>query len=236
MKLVINSNINYKKPLRMLLESLQDSGFKDFEDVVLVISQSPQQKGPATRNVGEILQIPAWQKTHDLNVTTIEMQMNNFDYAGYHALNLYKNHPLVADYDYFYVLDTSTFEPRFPEKYKKFKSVGPAIITCEPPHANTCVIGREVVDNYGDNFSIELTKQEAIRLEFGLEVAKKSRRIKSINEFGFSVKTKNRQRMELRDIYGTGYPRTRVHYEDFGINKWILFDMNGDMTGKVRMN
>ena len=54
MKIIVNSNVHYKKPVAFLLKSLLDAGFKDFRDVALVVSQSPSQKPPHVTNAREL--------------------------------------------------------------------------------------------------------------------------------------------------------------------------------------
>jgi hypothetical protein len=233
MKIVINSNINYKKPVQVLLESLCESGFYEFNDVVLVVSQCEDQIGPEIINVNEVIQD---LRLPNIEVCVVRMQMNNFDYSGYHALHMYKNDPLIEDEGYLYVLDTSTFDEDFFDKYSDLKPEKGGVVTCFHPHSNICMIDREVVSNYGDNFSTILTKGEAIHLEWNNEINKCGKTVKGITQFGKFVSTGDRIMMGAEDIYGTGHPRVRVNYPAFGINKWILWGQNGDMTGQLVAN
>lgn len=220
MKIVINSNIHYKKPLKIFFDSLCRSGFDRFEDIILVMSQSPDQIGPIKEKIKNILPISL-----DIELCFIQMQMNNFDYCGYHALNIYKDDPLVFDNEYLYVLDTSTFDADFPDRYSRLKVEDSTIITCDPPHSNICMFDRKVVDNYGDNFSIKLNKAQAVNLELHSS--------RNIISFGKFVSFGKRIIMETFDIYDTSYPRVRANYPYFGINKWILWGKDGDITGEL---
>jgi len=232
MKIVINSNINYSRPVKTLFKSLVDIGFDRIEnDVVLVVSQSEVQKPPKKNNLREV-----FADAPDLEVCVIGMEMNNFDYSGYHALHLYGDDPLVKDDSYLYVLDTSTFDESFKDKYSDISPGKSCVKTCWRPHSNICAFGSEVVKNYGDNFSTILTKKEAIELEWGETITKNGRVVKGILEFGEFVHAGERLSLETQDIYETSYPRVRFHYPFFGISKWILWGINGDMTGEIRPN
>lgn len=230
MKIIINSNVHYKKPVTTLFHSLKDAGFNRFGDVVLVMSQSSAQVGPRRVNVREIL-----PEAPEAEICLVEMEMNNFDYSGYQALHMYIDDPMIRDEGYMYILDTSTADPDFPEKYATLSPSKSSVTTCHHPHSNICVFDREVILNYGDNFSIPLTKGEAIHLEFG-ELHKEGRHVKGITAFGNFISIGHRVMLETFDIYSTGHPRVRAHYPSFGINKWILWGRNGDFTGEVRPN
>lgn len=231
MKIVINSNIHYKKPISILLKSLFDSGFSNFDDVIIVRSQSVD-KEPCRVCAKEVCpELP-----DHVNVVLIEMEMNNFDYNAYHALNLYKDNFLIKDDSYLYVLDTSTFDADFGEKYKNIR-VGPStVLTYNTPHSNICAFGRKVIDNYGDNFSVPLLKSEAIGLEFGRHLFKQEKEIRPITFFGEFKSLGGRLMMETFDIYQTSHPRVKAYYPYFGISKWILWGRNGDITGNVVPN
>ena len=228
MKLVINSHVNYKYPLKIFLNSLLDSGFTNLKDIILVISGAPTQIAPRIINAKQLC-----DSFPDIELCIIEMQINNFDYTGYHALHLYKDDPMILDTSYLYVLDTCTFDLDFGEKYKTFKIKHRGVATCAAPHSNICMFDRQVIFNYGDNFFTPITKQEAIDLEFGRSLTKNGREIKSITSFGKFINIGNRVHFGEKDIYNTLHPRQGFNYPYFGINKWIFWGRNGDIYGKI---
>jgi hypothetical protein len=230
MKIIINSNINYKKALYVNLKSLLSTGFDRFNDIVLVISQSTHDEGPKKININKFI-----SDTPSFEICVIQMKMNNFDYCGYHALNIYKNDDLVYDNSYLYILDTCTYDNDFLNKYLKLNIKKSTVVTCYHPHSNICAFDKDVVDSYGDNFRVPLTKREAIHLECG-ELIKNEKLIRGITSFGTFESIGPRIMMENLDIYDTGHARVRAHYPYFGVNKWILWAKNGDMTGNVVPN
>ena len=109
----------------MLLQSLYDSGFTAFDEVVFVMSQSDIDQSPRKIDLTDIF--PDLPNTQ---ICFIQMKFNNFDYSGYQALHLYHDDPLVADDSYLYVHDTSTFDSDFLNKYRSLNPVSGSIITC----------------------------------------------------------------------------------------------------------
>lgn len=228
MKIVINSNVHYRKPVSVLIKSMTDIGFQHFESIILVVSQSAADVPPRKVQLREIV-----PEAPDVEICVIEMTMNNFDYAGYHALHLYKDDPLVAAPAYLYIMDTCTVAQDFSDKYAALQVDKDVVTTCPAPHSNICAFGCDVVTNYGDNFGTPLTKDEAVAVEFERPVIKDGKVISGILSFGKFVKAGDRIGIENLDIYGTGHLRHRALYDFFGINKWILMFRTGDMTGYV---
>ena len=228
MKLVVNSNINYKKPLSKMIESLINSGFKKFDDVIVVMGQCENDEGPRKIKISEISGLSSNEQ-----VTLIKMKLNNFDYTGYHALHLHSSHPLVISDWYMYVLDTVTFTSDFLFFLEKASLDSEELLITKKPHSNICAFGCGVVNNYGDNFGTEINKDEAIRLEFEEEIQKN---IKGICSFGRISHVRSRVLLGNKDIYKTGFARRGFYYPDFGINKWIFWGSCGDITGSVSKN
>lgn len=231
MKILINSNINYRKPLGILLKSLCESGFKKLSDVIVVVSQSKEDIGPRMENAQYLC-----DEILDIEVCVINCVLNNFDYSAYNSLAMYIDNPMIKDHSYFHVLDTSTFDEDFMGKISSIVVGDQDVLSCFHPHSNTCFFGRKVALNYGDNFSIPISKLEAIRLEYGDVLIKDGKHIKEIGKFGNFIGAGDRVEMESKDIYGTGYPRIRFKYPMFGLSKWVLWGQNGDITGELLDN
>jgi len=203
-------------------------GFCRFDALVVVISQSCADEPPRKMSLQEIL--PA---APDVEICVIKMMMNSFDYAGYHALHLYKNDPLVVAPAYLYLMDTCTVTPEFNNAYATLRVEKNAVHTCPPPHSNICAFDAAVVTNYGDNFCTPLTKNEAVSVEFEQSVFKNGKEIAGILNFGRFVNNGARIGMNNVDIYDTGHLRHRVRYPQFGVDKWIFMFKTGDITGAV---
>lgn len=239
MKIVINTNVCYKKALTVLFRSLLKTGFRHFNDVVVVISGSKKDSRPSLEKISKITYLGS-----ACRVTLIRMRLDNYDYTGYHALNLYSGHALVSSDYYMYVPDTVTFDRYFPEKRKQLllqaatswvKYKNPVFIA-PGPHSNICVLGAGVIKKYGSNFSVKVSKRDAVRLEFDRPVKKGNRRVLGITRFGVRINSQKRFAACEKDLYGTGYPRIGFYYEDFGLYKWILWGKNGDFNGDVADN
>lgn len=234
MKLVINSNLFYKKALNVLFQSLQKVNFTRFEDIILVISQY-QNIGPRIKKIKEVTDLDL-----DNKITVICMAMNNFDYTAYHALYTWRYHWQVIDKSYFYILDTVTFDSSFNQKYKilsnTVKDYDLHII--QGPHSNICAFGGNVIDKYADNFKNKITKEEAITLECeGNSIHNKENiLINSIKHFGDVKDYRKRTFATKKDLYNNGIERSAYYYKDFGLYKWILEHKNGDFLGKIVNN
>jgi hypothetical protein len=231
MKLVINSNLFYKKALNVLFQSLQKVNFTRFEDIILVISQY-EDIGPRIKKIKEVTDLDL-----DNKITVICMAMNNFDYTAYHALYTWRWHRLIIDKSYFYTLDTVTFDSSFNQKYITLSNIvkGYDLHIIQGPHSNICAFGGNTIDKYADNFKNIMTKEEAISLECQGEsiTNKQSVQIDSIKHFGEIKAYPKRTFAIKKDLYNNGIERSAYYYKDFGLYKWILEHKNGDFLGKI---
>jgi hypothetical protein len=231
MKLVINSNLFYKKALNVLFQSLQKVNFTRFEDIILVISQY-EDVGPRIKKIKEVTDLDL-----DNKITVICMAMNNFDYTAYHALYTWRWHHLIIDKSYFYILDTVTFDSSFNQKYITLSNTvkGYDLHIIQGPHSNICAFGGNVIDKYADNFKNKVTKQEAITLECaGNNIYNKENiLISSIKHFGDVKDYRKRTFVTKKDLYNNGVERSAYYYKDFGLYKWILEHKSGDFLGKI---
>lgn len=234
MKIVINSNIFYKKALNKLFDSLHQINFKNYNDIIVVIGQSVS-KSPFRTNVKYITDLDL-----DQEVTCTHMDINNYDYTAYHALYLYKDHTLIKDLNYLYLLDTIEFHAEFIELYDSLKDYNikdQDLFICPNPHSNICCFGSGVIDQYKDNFGTELSKQQAIILECNrTSFDINNKKIYSITNFGNIKLMKDRICLDEKDIYNNGIERKKFYYPDLGISKWILWGKNGDFVNNIQQN
>lgn len=234
MKLVINSNMRYVVPLSCLIESLIDVGWKRFDELIIV-------RGGATQDwVGKRLVREVTTLKSNEPVLVVDVEIENFDYHGFIALQRYATHPEISDDWYMYVLDTVTFTEGFPQtfdtfvarrkhllKYKDGVELS-TIFTCALPNSNICVFNKAFIDRYGTTFESKvMSKKEAMELECGHRIDK----IKPVPSYA-----QNKQALARRvckgqvDCYNTGFQRDVWFYPDLCLNKYILWGMAGDLV------
>jgi hypothetical protein len=235
MKLIINSNIFYKKALNALFKSLYKINFDLSQDIIVVVSQSGRDCEPRRAKAKEII-----QTEQDHEITVIDTSMNNFEFTGLHYLNIYKNHQLIRDDCYIYVPDTVIFTYEFNDIFKKLKIDKNDILISTPGgNGGICCFGRGVVDSYRNNFKTKVNKKEAIQLEFGskhLYIPGQDKTISSIFHFGNLVKLSSPIFIKTQDIYNTGHERDLFFNKDLGVIKTVLTGRNGDFHGRVSSN
>jgi len=231
MKLVINSNIFYKKALDFALQSLLRIDFQFDIDVIIVMSQSGFDREPHKVKIKDIS-----SANSDRDITLINMNMNNMDWTGFHALNIYKNHPLILDDTYLYVPDTVQFTHAFNRLYKQLNCRHNDILINQGANGSVCCFGRGVIDSYRNNFKTILTKAQSVEIEFGGSLQVDGKTVSSLIHFGNVIHLSPREELGESDIYETGYPRIAVVHPDLGIIKYVLSNRHGDFHGRVRNN
>lgn len=216
-KLVINSHILYKKPLKLCLESLLDIGFKGFENVIIIQNGCNQNSEPTFKSF------------FNKKVIFTETTQNNLDCTGFQILYEYRSHPLIQSSEYWYVPDTCTFDKSFIEKFESSKLSKEEIKICRNPHSFICVFSSDLISLYQNNFSsYQLNKEEIIKLEVHDIIENVP--LKSITQFGNRIFGENRIQLKSHDIYKRDHFRACFYYPDFGIYKW----MNGHFDGVYR--
>eukprot|EP00435_Cladocopium_sp_Y103_P019405 s4112_g4.t1 len=215
LKVVVNSNVKYEVPLKILLRSMKKANFSNFNDVIIVIGGADADR--------------IYTKNH---MTYIETPFMNFDLTGLSMLGRYRDDPRVLARAYFYLLDTTTVGEGFSEKllalndvgYKEYRGV-------RRPAANICSFGRGILEELHSNFDKKMSKGEGLFFEFGYE----PKGMKHFEDVATKI-TMLRDRRELGDpvdLYSTGYPRAVYWYPDFAVYKYILLGKSGDMDGNV---
>jgi hypothetical protein len=231
MKLVINSNVFYKKALDFALQSLACIDFQFDIDIIIVMSQSGFDCEPRISKIKDVSSLNL-----DREITLVNMSMNNTDWTGFHALNIYKNHPLILDDTYLYVPDTVQFMPKFNSIYRELNCRHNDIMINESANGSVCCFGRGVIDSYGDNFKTVLTKAQGIRIEYGGSLEVDGKMVFGLRYFGNLINLGIRELLEVKDVYETGYPRHAFYVKQFGIIKYVLWSLHGDFHGEVKKN
>jgi len=216
LKLVINSNKLYQKPLHMLFASMKAAQFTNWTDVLVVIGGSDTEK---------IYQAE--------DVTYIETKFMNFDLTALAMLYHYRNHQLVHAAAYLYMLDTCSVGEGFPWKFTAMASTGFKELRTPPkPSSNICAFGHGIVESFGRNFDTMLSKEEGLAFEFGDQI----NGVHPLNDFAEKV-TQMQPRLEHGDpidIYHTGHARRVFWYPDLEIFKYIFWDQTGDIAGNIQ--
>lgn len=221
-KVIINSHVEYSKPLRFLLSSVLDSDFLEWYsllDIIVVVGGDASY--PQGGEVGE-----EWVEELGGKCVFVRAPQDSHDFHGLNCLHTHFSHPLVEADTFFYVLDTSVFQTDFGSKLSSLDVGETGILTCPLPNSSLLLFGKGVVKAYGERFGANMTKQEALRLELEGQFL----------SFGDVTFLEQRVLTRKVDIYGTGHPRHEFHYPSFGVKKYVLWGKNGDMTGNVVLN
>jgi len=222
MKLFINSNKHYMKPLKIALKSLKASGFTKWEDVIVSISGASADEDPLVED--NFLGL-------GVKIVSLKSVKENYDYQGYTNLRRHRNHPLVLDDSYFYTLDTVVFTSDFPKIFSGVKVKPGEVISCALPNSNVSIFGKNMIDKYNSIYDTPLSKPEAVAIECGRHEVP---HLTSLA--GECTWVEGRVRVDAVDIYETGKPRKAFLYKFFGLIKYILWADDGDIKGDYFKN
>ena len=243
LKLVINSHVAYRTPLRSCLVSLRAVGFAAYSDTIIVQGGAGHEIPPLTVSPLVLTGDDHHMLRHDdvNHVIAIRVRSNAFDYHGLAALSHYRTHPLVAADTYVYIQDTTTAGPFFVERFEAFRlRRSSKIFTSWPlPNSNIVAFGADVIHRYGHNFDGDLAKEDAFLCEFGYTLnrsgSRRTMRPLVAPQHGVVVKLGPRLPNGSVDIYGTGVPRRRFWYPLFDLTKYSMpSSATGDIQGTVR--
>jgi len=233
MKIIINSNVSYKLPLKILFESLLKSDIKNMSDVIVVLAESDNNAAPRLTQIKSLVELES-----TVEVVVIESTRRNYDYCGFDVLYKYYGHSLIDSNEYLYLHDTTTVDVDFYSKISKFENLQEDVIVFPPsPNSNIIIFQKNIVTKYKDNFSVDLNKYQAVCLEASQEgVNVNDKWSFNVSKFGVTQSVQTRNLMGNLDIYNTGHSRAILHYDDFGVNKYILYNRDGDLKGKLSDN
>jgi hypothetical protein len=131
---------------------------------------------------------------------------------------MFREHPLVVAESYLYLLDTSAAEPDFLACVRALRVRWNELLISPAPASNVCAFGRGLLDKFGDNFRIPVSKAEAIAVEHDEDTAP----MRSIAHFADQILYAEARRFRgTKDVYGTGKRRWVYHYPTFGVCKHI---------------
>lgn len=230
MKIVINSNISYKLPLKLLLESILKSDIKNISDVIVVLSESDRESTPELKEINSITDIDSSEK-----VVVIESVRRNYDYCGFDVLYKYYGNKLIDSNEYLYLHDTSTVDSDFYSKITKFADLSEdVIISPLKSNSNIIIFQKNIITKYKDNFSVDMNKYQATWAEVSDGVFVDDRWVTNVLKFGIIKSVDERVLTGHTDIYNTGCCRAILYYKDFGISKYIFWNNDGDIKGKLR--
>lgn len=217
MKVVINTHPNYRKALAILLQSIIDSDYKDYSNIIIVDNQSPESE-PTEKLISDLVEL-------DINETIvyIGMKYNSFDYGAYNALYFYKEHKLVKDTTYFYLHDTCIVDKDWISKVQRFKPIKTfPLFGYEPFNSNIFLFHHTEINGYGDIFNREVSKDLAIDMEYKLVFFEDGRSYRPLGLRGYLSKVGTRKNIEQReDYYKTGRTRSKHYYPEFGVTKFM---------------
>jgi len=227
-KIIVCSHRNYNYQLSTAMLSLYKIGFKNFNDLIVVISGEPQDVEPTLTPLCDITSTNIQD-----SVVVVRKKMNNYEYTSFQVLYEGLQHPLISADGYVCLHDTVTFHPFFAEVWDSFSfKIPDTIYTFPLPNANLVAMGREVAERYKDNFNCQLTKEQGVKLEvYGKEVAG----CKSVLQYSDNIiMFNNRIKVGEEDIYHTGALRTKIFCPMLGVYKYAFWDQTGDIMGSTR--
>lgn len=233
MKLVINTNVNYKIALNTLLQSLVDINFKAWDHVIVVLSGSDTDASPYKEQLKNISSID-----NSSEVVVIKSKMDNYDYTGFHCLHLYKSDILLDSEYYFYALDTMIMTEDFLTTFYDFpfKKEGKEVYRPDGFFSNIVLFKKELVDRYKENFNFIVNKREATVLEKHGVYERNGKKVFRVDRFGeLEILNKREKIKPAMDVYNIGYKRRRFLYPDFGIIKFIfpILKNKGDFVESI---
>lgn len=213
LRLVINSHVDYRSTLAVLLQSLQDAHFQHFNETIVVMGGAPQAAAPARG---------------DLGITFANVTTNGYDFNGLAALEQYADSPLVRATAYLYIHDTCTVSPSFPRKFAAL-DVGPGDLLQPPrPNANIRAFGRDVLQRTGTTFMRDFTKEEPLKWE------RHGKPHLDFEQFATHVVALHHRIDEHKEVdrYNTGHKRRTFYYDDLGVYKYVFWGKHGDILVK----
>lgn len=214
MRLVINSQVNYKRPIAQLLTSMVEHKFNRWDDVIIIFGGSAEKVKPRK------MYIPMLGHA----VTVVNTTIDAYDYTTHAVLYQLRKHPLIKADSYFLLLDTMRVGKKFEKRYVMHSNMTRRYDLRIPWGAasNICCFGSGLVNRWKGTYNRKWTKQDAIQLEIGGE-STKVRGARPIIFWARGNVTWLRPRDTLSgdaDPYRTNKPRFLLWYPDFDLYKY----------------
>ena len=89
LRIVVNTCVQYERALVSLLRSMEAAWFTDNDRLIVVIGGCATDAGPCRESVSQ------WLPHQSACVAVIRCVQQNFDFHGFHALDLHREHELV---------------------------------------------------------------------------------------------------------------------------------------------
>lgn len=230
MKLVINSNIHYKNPLKILFESILKSDINDFKNIIVVISQTDEYE-PKLTKISEITNIDS-----DIEVITVGNTHNSYDYGGFNALWKYKEHHLIKSKTYLYIHDTCEVDSNFWSKTVQINHLLKlyTIVGYGDWSANIIAFTSKLISRYNNTFDTEISKSDAVLGEMGVMIKYKKLFMGFHSYMGYK-KIENRKLLTKNSTKYSNRGRHAFYYESFGITKYVFMEYTGDISNKINL-
>jgi len=209
-KLIINSHVKYGTALDYLLASLRKYQFPLAEAVVF--------RGGAEAD--------SEPQVRDDGITYVDLRLNSFDMTAFSGLSKHKDNSLVCAGLYFYIHDSTSIGPCFPQVFGEIKVEPSEVITPGTVHfSNQCVFGHSIVDSYGDAFDWEIDKNAGFDVESGGCADGPEGQLACPMSIYASKRTLIPERTHIGevDVYNTTQPREVEYYRDWDLYKFFLF-------------
>jgi glycosyltransferase involved in cell wall biosynthesis len=205
--LCISTHVDYCKPLRMLMESLRESKFSHYDDVIICVAGHDKDIIPTKGDDG---------------VTFIYTTQNLYEFTAPMLLAHYKIH----DRPVMFIHDTCTVHKQFDTIYTSLKinyntTYYYGITGGSGTESNIVCVSGDQISNYSSLNGTTLSKPEAVQLEF----------TGYLGMYGTRTCMGTRDVMGRRDLYETGHDRVMVYYPAFGVYKSFCTEASGDISG-----
>jgi|TARA_B110000483_G_scaffold45582_1_gene56920 hypothetical protein len=229
MKFVVNTHISYRKPLRIFFESVKDSDLKrELWKNIIVVDNDTKKSAPRLVSLNEIIDTDI-----EAEVVHVGNEFNSYDMGAYNALNMYNEHELIRDDQYFMLHDTVSLRHNFYEVISAFfdNKFKDKIIQYKPANSNIRIIGDKHVKEYGSQYDRPFTKEEAICIE--LSYNSKSFSVDhfySFNENEDMVCLGNAPSAGRKSIYTKSLRRRVMLMEKFALEKYVLFGWRNEFS------
>jgi hypothetical protein len=214
MKIIINSHINFGLALETLIHSMEENGFKKWDNVIVARGGCKHDTEP-------------FHKKDLHNIVFVDIRNNFYDYNGHLMLTRMRDHSLIKDDAYMYIMDSCTVDDTFNSCINQIQDMmrdsGAVHMSAPCPSSNIGIFRKEFIDQWGDTFEFKniavqnegsapaINKGDALHFEcFLLNLPG----TKLLNE---------RRNVGIKAMYKNNMFRVGFLYPELGLTKWILW-------------